>query len=287
MLTLLVVVLLAAACSSSPADTTTSPTLPSTTTTAPDLTTTTLLALPSLLESTTLDGLPIDIYGPSEVGDWPVVVVLHGGGWFGGQPATMAPLAADLASRGMVVFNATYRTAGGGYPESFEDVACAFRFAVETAPRFTTQSRGPVIIGHSAGAHLGSVVALAGQAFGGECSLDGWVNPAGFVGLAGPYDVTRFTLVLPSYFGTRYEVDPTPWEEGSPFFHLEENSELSVLLIHGDEDELIPTEFSQDLALALEQNGYQTTLEILEGANHSGARDPALVGDLIAQFIFP
>src|SRR5687768_5160165 len=48
-------------------------------------------------------GLPIEIFGPEEVGEYPVVVMHHGGGWFGGSAASMEPLAGHLASHDIVV----------------------------------------------------------------------------------------------------------------------------------------------------------------------------------------
>ena len=69
-----------------------------------------------------------------------MVVMLHGGGWFGGSAASMAPLANSMAGAGIVVFNSTYRTSGGGYPESFDDVACDIRFALSQASQYTTST---------------------------------------------------------------------------------------------------------------------------------------------------
>ena len=66
----------------------------------------------------------------------------------------------------MVVFNSTYRTSDGGYPDSFDDVACDIRFALSEASYYTT-STGPItVVAHSAGAHLAAVVSLAGDGSG-------------------------------------------------------------------------------------------------------------------------
>jgi acetyl esterase/lipase len=243
-------------------------------------------AAPLLLEAATIPGgLPVDVYGPAQPGDWPVVVLFHGGGWYGGSPATMAPLAAEMARQGFLAYNATYRTSNGGFPESFEDVACAVRFASATASDYTEAIGPPVIIAHSAGAQLASVISLVGDSFSGSCPVAGSALPAGLVGLAGPYDVSRFSLLLASFFGTRYEDDPTPWEAGSPFTHLGENPGLRVLLIHGDADQVVPVEMSRQFATALSDAGYQVDLEILAGAGHAEAHDPELVGDLIERFL--
>ena len=241
---------------------------------------------PYLLESATIGGaLPIDIYGPSEQGPWPVVVLFHGGGWFGGDRTAMSPLAESLAESGAVVFNATYRTSNGGYPESFEDVACAVRYAGSRAHEFSDAEGGTSIVGHSAGAQLASVIALAGDAFVGDCAVTGSALPARFVGLAGFYDVSQLNEYLPSFFGTRYEVDSAPWEDGSAFFHLGENPELQVLLVHGTVDEVVPVYFSEQLGEALDAAGYAVEIEILEGVNHTDTHDPDIVGDLITEMI--
>ena len=230
-------------------------------------------------------GLPIEIFGPDEIGEYPVVVMLHGGGWFGGSPASMEPLAGHLASHDIVVFNSTYRTSAGGYPQSFDDVACDARFALATAPEFTTL-RGPLtVVAHSAGAHIGSVVSLAGDLFGSDCPENDHVRIDRFVGLAGPYDPTIYASVLSGYFGTRLDEDPTPWEAGSPYSYLGENPDLRMLLIHGGDDDLVPISSSELFAEAASDAGLDVTLETLPGASHMEARSPSLVGDRIAEFV--
>jgi acetyl esterase/lipase len=232
-------------------------------------------------------GLPVEVYGPSTRGDGRAVLMVHGGGWYGGEPASMAALADYLASQGLVVFNATYRTASGGYPESFDDVACDIRYALAAAADYTTRTDPLAIVAHSAGAHLASVVALAPDLFGQECFDEAAISVDRFVGLAGPYDPTLYSLVLASYFGTRLEDDPTPWQAGSPYTYLTESAErdLEVLLIHGDADELVPLASSELLASTMQAAGYEVTLEVVPGATHADVRDPMLVGETITDFL--
>jgi acetyl esterase/lipase len=265
-----------------------------------DLTTTTTTELPvtSNTESATttpapenrigvdlVAGLPVEIYGPREPGDFPLVVMVHGGGWFGGSPASMEPLARSLASADIVVFNSTYRTSAGGYPESFDDVACDIRFALSKAPEYTTSTRPLTVVAHSAGAHIGSVVSLAGNIFGQDCDVGAEVVVDRFVGLAGPYDPTLYSAVLTGYFGTRLEEDSAPWEAGSPYSYLDDNPDLRMLLIHGTEDDLVPIRSSELLAEAAADAGLEVALEELPGATHMEARSPNLVTDLIADFV--
>lgn len=268
------------ACSSNSGPTTTT-----TTVSPPSTNTETTPAPANRIGVDLVAGLPVEIYGPREPGDFPVVVMLHGGGWFGGSPASMEPLASSLASAGIVVFNSTYRTSVGGYPESFDDVACDIRFAVSTAPEFTTSTGPLTVVAHSAGAHIGSVVSLAGDLFGRDCDVGAEVVVDRFVGLAGPYDPTLYSAVLTGYFGTRLEEDSAPWEAGSPYSYLDDNPDLRMLLVHGTGDDLVPIRSSELLAEAAADAGIDVALEELPGATHMEARSPNLVTDLIAEFV--
>ena len=69
--------------------------------------------------------LDLDVYRPDAAGPWPVVVLIPGGGWNSADLASTAPLAEDLAARGAVVFNATYRLTS---PE----IALTSRFRLRT-----------------------------------------------------------------------------------------------------------------------------------------------------------
>jgi acetyl esterase/lipase len=229
--------------------------------------------------------LPVSVYGPETVGPYPIVVLFHGGGWFGGSPISTAPLAEYLAAQEVVVFNSSYRTQTGGFPESFDDVACAIRYARANAPTFTNADGPLVIAGHSAGAHLASVVALAGDEFGDTCPVPGSATVDRFVGLAGPYDPTLYKQVLPAFYGTRFENDPQPWEAGSAYSYLGGNSGIEILLMHGDADELVPISSSQLFADALAEAGYAVELTEVKGAPHQALRDPNVVGATLVDFL--
>ncbi|MGH8959579.1 MAG: alpha/beta hydrolase [Acidimicrobiia bacterium] len=252
---------------------------------APVATTTTAVESEFVRLVDSVGDLPVTVYGPESIGPYPLVVLFHGGSWFGGTPISTAPLAAYLASRNVVVFNATYRTQTGGFPESFDDVACAVRYARANAPAYSSADQSLVIAGHSAGAHLASVVALAGDEFGNACPVAGSATVDRFIGLAGPYDPTLYRQVLPAFFGTRFESDPGPWEAGSAYSYLGDNSGIEILLMHGGADELVPISSTRLFADALAEAGYEVELAEVAGAPHQALRDPNVVGEAVVEFL--
>ncbi|GAB7032521.1 alpha/beta hydrolase [Streptomyces sp. NPDC021749] len=100
----------------------------------------------------------VDLYGPWDAGAGRPVVLLHGGFWRAAYDRRhLSPLAAALAGQGRPVALVEYRRvgAGGGAPETFEDVAAGVDAVVAQAPG----AGGPVLVGHSAGGHLALLAA--------------------------------------------------------------------------------------------------------------------------------
>lgn len=231
------------------------------------------------------DGLRIDVHAPDSRSNHPIAVTVHGGGWYAGRLDSMGQLADGLAARGFVVFNATYRTIarGGSFPGTVEDVACAVAYARDHALDYSTTAAHFTLIGHSAGAHLSSLVAFAPDTFGCEeadMSVDAWV------GLAGSYNTDLYAFLLQPFFGTALAEDPAPWEAGNPYTYLDGISpDLELLFVHGDADEFVPLSMTEDLYLAADQAGANARLRVVRGAGHGEVNSPRVVGDLIADLV--
>jgi pimeloyl-ACP methyl ester carboxylesterase len=196
----------------------------------------------------------------------------------------MRPLADYLNENGYLTVNTRYRLSTmelPGFPEAVDDVACAVRYAASHP-----DSNGTVaIIGHSAGAHIGAVVALTGDDYVGSCPLPGSGVPERFVGLAGPYDISRLGLAMLLFFGESETVSPDVWGRGNPQDLTDENTNLDSLIMYGELDGLISDQFAFDFFGALESSGSSALLELVEGARHNDMHDPALVGDLIVTWL--
>ncbi|MEM7134030.1 MAG: alpha/beta hydrolase [Chloroflexota bacterium] len=88
---------------------------------------------------------------------YPVVFLLHGGCWrakYGLAP--MGQFARALANRGTAVWSLEYRRLGngGGWPNTFLDVACGADLLRDLANRHRLDLNRVVAVGHSAGGHL-------------------------------------------------------------------------------------------------------------------------------------
>ncbi|MGF1616282.1 MAG: alpha/beta hydrolase [Acidimicrobiia bacterium] len=284
---LLISAALLAACSGSGDDTTTdgaATSLATTTTAAPPTSTTvedTSTTSPTATTTTSPTDTGVGI--PEGDGTFPAVVLVHGGGWVVGSPATMIALADYFNLRGYLTVNTAYRLSinSPGFPGAVEDVSCA----VARAGSHPKSNGEVTIIGHSAGAHIGAIVALAADSFDDRCAPPDSGSPARFVGLAGPYDIERVGGIVVAFFGVDQEVDPGLWASGNPMNLVGDDTDLEVLLIHGDADGLVPVDFSELFATNLEAGGVPVELAILPGINHSRVTLPQVVGDLIVDWI--
>ena len=99
-----------------------------------------------------------DIYYPQSSTDtsYPVIVNVHGGGWFYGTKETYATYTKYLAGKGFAVVNFNYRLSPKNkYPTGFSDVCKLMQFLLENGKRFHLDLSHVAMIGDSSGAQLG------------------------------------------------------------------------------------------------------------------------------------
>jgi acetyl esterase/lipase len=250
------------------------PLLPSTPTyqPTPDLPTPTLSSLlEQQVEINVATDIPytnerkLDVYSP---GDWPIVVLLHGGNL---TKTAVNGLGKAIAQRGAVVFTPTYRSSQPFPPSDkvlggIEDAACAVRFARANAGQYGAKSSARVVLaGHSAGGALGLVVMLAGDDFQGDCLVnDGSALPDAFVGLDGAYDI------LPLVSQDALESAPfEEWKKFTPFTYVDRKpvrQDVSFYILCGSEGEL--RQMGLRMFQALQAAGYKAYLAFLLGKDH-------------------
>ncbi|MFC8045513.1 alpha/beta hydrolase [Nocardia sp. NPDC057353] len=201
---------------------------------------------------------------------FPVVVLVHGGGWSQYRNRTeAAPQAVALAAHGVAVWNVEYRRVGGagGWPTTLHDV----RDAVNALAGPVHDRVGGLLdlgrvhlAGHSAGGHLAAWV--AGQPVDPAVRVRSATLMAAVLDLEFAVHNGRDRFVRGLLGGAPDEV-PGRYHFSSPIEHLPTG--VAVTAVHGDADRVVSPEQSRRYIAAAERAGERTALRILHGAGHA------------------
>ncbi|HEY2573372.1 MAG TPA: alpha/beta hydrolase [Verrucomicrobiaceae bacterium] len=188
--------------------------------------------------------LKMDVYRPKEGGDkLPACVLVHGGGWTGGDKEKFTPLAIALAQRGYVVANIEYRLAGAAkYPAAVQDCNAAVRFVRANAKRFGLDPNRIGAWGGSAGGHLVGLMAAAPSVenfAAGNKDVSARIQAA--VVMAGPMELNSEKMIESlrkakaesnsyKWLGRFYDDAPELYREASPMAHLDKQTAPTLFL---------------------------------------------------------
>ena len=236
-----------------------------------------------------LPGVAADLYLPTGVSRAPVVVLIPGGGWRSADRSGLTPLAEALANDGMAVVNATYRVGedGARFPTPVQDAACAVDFAVARARQAGITPQSVVLVGHSSGGQVAAVAALAGDQFPAACPY-AHVPPDGFVGLAGAYDLMAINGAAFELFGATSAQKPELWRMGDPATWVGARVTppvLSVLLAHGEADDVLPTTFTTFFGDRLRAAGHPVQVVLVPKADHQTIYRPEVIEATIRDWV--
>ncbi len=107
----------------------------------------------------------LDIYTPAAVGPYPVVVLIHGGGWVQGDKMGYrgGQVAEALLSRGYCVIAINYRLSfTAKFPAQIQDVKAAIRWIRANAVTYNLNPNKIGAWGTSAGGHLTALLSTSG-----------------------------------------------------------------------------------------------------------------------------
>lgn len=98
----------------------------------------------------------LDVYRPQGTEEkLPVIVSVHGGGWVYGDKKLYSYYCTDLAKRGFVVVNFTYRLSPESkFPCHLEDTVSVFDWVKKNADKFGMDTEHVFAVGDSAGGHI-------------------------------------------------------------------------------------------------------------------------------------
>jgi acetyl esterase/lipase len=214
----------------------------------------------------------LDLYLPRDKTHLsPLVISIHGGGFSQGDKTMFVPT--FLTNYGYAVASINYRLSGDApFPAQILDCNAALKFLRKNAPKFGLDSSRIALFGVSAG---GTLAALLGTAPGDTASESGTAQVQAVVDWSGITDMAKY-----------YDQDPhrriliEKLLNGEP----SKNQDLAkmasavyfakkdlppFLIMHGDQDEVVPVSQSEELYTVLLKAGADVQLHIIRGANHS------------------
>ena len=229
-----------------------------------------------------------ELWIPDRPGLHRVVVLIHGGCWLEDLPGVelMAYMAEDLRRGGFAVWNIEYRRLGhpgSGYPGTFLDIANGMDYLRRIADADKLDLSHVIIIGHSAGGHLGLWAAARAR-----------INPASplygdnplavkaVVTLAGINDLAAYRDHGPSACGGPETIDRLIDTQGRPDQDIYADTSPAALLplgveqviVSGSLDPLVPARFGSDYGTAAKTAGDRVKIQEIANAGHFDLIDP-------------
>jgi acetyl esterase/lipase len=206
---------------------------------------------------------------PRGPGPHVVLLNIHGGFWRAKYDlAHTGQLCEALRAAGVATFNIEYRRVGngGGWPGTFEDIRSAYRFILQGHSQLHLDLSRLVVMGHSAGGQLAFCLAAH------EISVRHAISLAGLVDLKKAFALRLSHGAVEEFLGGKPDAVPEHYREADP-------TELSIpqarqWLLHGSEDDTVPTEFSRDYVLQKKKAGESVQLLEISDAGHFDLIDP-------------
>ncbi len=232
---------------------------------------------------TDTDDLTLDIYTPKHRSEEkiPVLVYVFGGGWFSGNKHQIQRLGGHLLTRhGYALIATTYRHSDSAkFPAQIHDLKGAIRWIRAKAIDYNFDADSIGVWGPSAGGHLAALLGTTN----GNSELEGDIGGTelshyssdvqAVVDLFGVANLVKQTKssdwMTERLLGGPQSERADLARLASPHFHASSSS-APILILHGDQDELVPVEQSISFHRHLQEVGANSTLQIIEGGAHGG-----------------
>lgn len=203
----------------------------------------------------------VDVYLPEGPGPHPSVTLVHGGAFLIGS-RRMKPiryLATRFVEAGMAVAALDYRMLfrGGRLDEAVDDVTVMQRWWREQSERFELDPDRRAILGFSAGAALMWL-----------STADAPEPPSRLVSVYGLYDFCWLSGRRAAWLRRRLlrTGDLDIWRARSPL--TQATCPSPTLIVHGEDDVMVPASQARTLAATREAAGLPTALRVVPGARH-------------------
>ncbi len=213
--------------------------------------------------------LHLDLYLPSgSQRPYPLVVLVHGGGWQYFSKVAVSGFGKLLASHGLTAAAIDYRLANEApWPAQLRDLRQSLAWLQGHAAQLGVDVEHWVALGDSAGAQLAAMLAL---------TPGDYPRPQAVVGYYGPYDLCSLlerdeAQAAENPINQLLGIPPadadTACRLASPLYHVDSTAP-PFLLIHGTDDSLVQVAQTEDMASSLAAKGVPVSTIYVENADH-------------------
>ncbi|MEM6472826.1 MAG: alpha/beta hydrolase [Planctomycetota bacterium] len=234
--------------------------------------------------------LTMDVFFPvASEKDRPLVIWIHGGGWRAGNKRPCPAL--RLLNQGFVVASIDYRLTGEAiFPAQIFDCKAAIRYLRTNADTYRIDQQRIGVWGSSAGGHLASLLGTSGDVE----DLEGNVGAMGtssrvqaVCDFFGPTDLLQMDAhAIPgaklkhdapnspeaALIGGPIQDFPKQAARANPIQYVSPD-DPPFLIVHGDQDPLVPHHQSEIFAKALRDGGVEMTFHTVVGGKHGFGRN--------------
>lgn len=216
---------------------------------------------------------------------FPLVVYVQGSGFNEQDLALNIPQLSVLAHQGYAVATVEHRPASEApFPGQIDDARAAVQFLTANAARFAIDPARIALWGTSSGGYTVTMLAVTAATspdLRGHSGLPWMAGVRAVVDFFGPVDFLALEHALPPGSAPRFRRgrehllggpaadNPELARQASPLTHLRAAGTLpSFLIVHGDQDDVVPMEQSLILHRALRAAGHTATFLEVRGAGH-------------------
>ncbi len=200
------------------------------------------------------------------------ILSIQSGGWYSGWREPKLHYAANmyLLSKGFTVFIVYHGSSPRfAVPDAVSDVQKCVRYIHEHAKEWSVDSKRLGVIGGSAGGHLSLMLGTTGDDHGRVAAVVALYPPTDLRGWTTnpPEEIRKHPNLKPSLtFPAEKEATVSPLLQVTP-------DDAPTLLIHGDKDQLVPIEHSQNIVAEMEKQKVEHQLLVIEGAAHGFSKE--------------
>jgi acetyl esterase/lipase len=240
----------------------------------------------------------LDLYLPREGENFPLIVYIHGGAFLAGSKEQGVPV--EYVQKGYAVASINYRLSQHAkFPAQIEDCKAAVRWLRCHAKEYRIDPNQIAAWGPSAGGYLAAMLGVTGDVkeFDKGDNLEFSSAVQAVVDYFGPTDFLQMDAHrLPGgmvhntpdspaslLIGGPIQENKEKVQKANPITYVSKN-DPPFLIVHGDQDPVVPYHQSVLLETALKEAGVPVIFYTVKGAGHGNFQDPN-VPKLTREFI--